>query len=421
MKNSKTIKLFWIYRALSYDLIFYYTIATLFYTTIKGSTLSQVMLVHSFAAIFTFIFLIPAHFLIKKIGNTLSIRIGTFLWILYLTLTIFLQNVYAIFVIEAICSMGTVLKILSDSNIIVNTLELHGESKRYVDIESKSITTYFVLDCIAALLAGYLFKVNGYLPMILCLISVIISFVISFFIKDETEIYSGLKYKGRQQTKQSDENSNGGIKSLVKNKNIIKFLIYVITFYGLIMSAGYMQNIGLVDIKFSSVTIGYIAVGAKIINALSSLIYDKIHTKIKNYFPIITSFIFLLTTLTIGLIYTFLPNSIPKFIALICMLLVLEFFKQPYKIFAKDYIRTNSTGAARQTFYTIYFMCEVSGDFLLCLLGSIMLESQTVGITYIILFAVTIVPILISSFILSYHLRKTKNLNNQNTNSTLKK
>lgn len=422
MKTNKTIKLFWLYRAFSYDFVFYYTIATLYYTTTKGFTFSDVMLIHSFAAIATFLFILPITWVIKKIGNTASIRVGTFLWIIYLLATIFFSNFYVLLVFEALCSIGTIFKILSDSVIIVNTLEKNNQSDRYVKIESKGITTYFVTDCVCALVAGYIFNFNAYLPMILCLAFVVFSFVLSFFIKDETEVYKGFKFLGKtidkkEESLENQEKKTNPIKTIFKNKKILKFLFFVISFYGLIMAIGYMQSIALVDLGFDSVMVGYFFVVAKLINALSSFLYGKFEKVFKKYFAVTIPFYFLVLILAIGLIFILSPLNLTKQVILFIVLLLLEFVKQPYKIYSKDCIKTYSTNETRQSFYSIYFMFEVFGDFLLCLIGSLLLESQTVGITYMILLAVSTIPIIISSILL-YRVQKASNtLKEDNTNT----
>lgn len=406
--KNKTIKFFWLYRAFSYDFVFYYTIATLFYTTAKCFSFAEVMFLNSFAAITTFIFIFPITWVIKKIGNTASIRIGTFLWIVYLLGTIFFSNFYVLMAFEALCSIGTIFKILSDSVIIVNTLEKNNQSDKYVKIESKSITTYFITDCVCALIAGYLFAYNAYLPMILCLCFIVFSFVLSFFIKDETEIYKGLKFLGKEIKEDLQQEGINPIKSIFTNKSILKFLFFVITFYGLIMAIGDMQSIALLDLGFNSIIIGYFFVGAKLINAFSSYLYGKFENVIKKYFPMFFPFYFVVLILVISLLFLFQPFSTTKQILLFILLLLLEFVKQPYKIFSKDCIKSYSNHSNRQTFYSIYFMFEVFGDFMLCLIGSFLLESQTVGITYAILLAISTLPIIFSSILL---------FKNQNTNS----
>jgi len=396
-----TINWSWLYRAFSYDFVFYYTVATLYYTTMKGFELSDVMLLHSITAISTFILIIPISWLIRKIGNTLCMRIGTFLWIVYMLATIFVNNYYVILLIEVICSAGTVMKILSDSVIITNTLEKHKMEDIYVKIESRGVSTYYIVDCIGAIIAGYLFNINPHIPMILCLAFIIFSFVLSLGIKDETEHYKGLKFLGDEEL-ENPKNEDGSLNNSnsASKKKLWIFLFFVISFYGLIMSIGYMQTIGLVSIGVDAVRIGFIIVACKIVGALSSWGYGKLEHKIKKGFPLISTIYFMSITLLIGVVYTFISNHEVQFILVCILLICIECVKQPYKIYAKDYIRMNSKGDKRQNFYTIYFMCEASGDFVLCLLGSLLLESLSVGVTYLLLLAVAIVPIIVSSILL---------------------
>ena len=428
MENKKiknfTINWFWLYRAFSYDFVFYYTVATLYYTTLKGFELSDVMMLHSITAVSTFLLLLPISWLIKKIGNTACIRIGTFMWIVYMLCTIFINNYYVLLMVETLCSCGTVMKILSDSVIITNTLEKHGLGDKYVKVESKGITTYFIVDSISAILAGYLFNINPQIPMILCLLFIAFSFVLSLWIKDETEVYKGWKYIGDSVNKSDlkekdntecivDKSENSMLKIKPKNKYIgtkgfIIFLCFVASFYGLIMPVGYLQTIGLVSIEATAVEIGYIVVVCKLVNSLASWGYGKFSKQLNKNFPLIATTIFMFITLLLGATYTFVGDTVSKFWIVVVLLVMIECIKQPYKLFSKDHIRSHTSGDERQKFYTIYFMTESAGDFILCLAGSFMLESLSVGVTYLLLLGIMIIPIITSSILLYKASQKSK-------------
>ena len=111
-------------------------------------------------------------------------------------------------------------------------------------------------------------------------------------------------------------------------------------------------------------------------------------------------------TLLLGVIYTFLRNIMLKFWLIVVLLVLIECVKQPYRLFAKDHIRSHTTGDERQNFYTIYFMTESAGDFVLCLFGSFLLESLSVGVTYLVLLGVAIIPVIISSIMMFKLMRK---------------
>ena len=63
------MKLFPIYKALSWDLLFYYTINFLFLTQIKKISASDIVLTDSFYALFVMILQIPINIIIAFLGK----------------------------------------------------------------------------------------------------------------------------------------------------------------------------------------------------------------------------------------------------------------------------------------------------------------------------------------------------------------
>ena len=72
-KESINIRLFPIYKAISWDLLFYYAIIFLFLTQAKGFDAADVLLAEAIYPIFKFIFLMPLTILIEKIGKRKSL------------------------------------------------------------------------------------------------------------------------------------------------------------------------------------------------------------------------------------------------------------------------------------------------------------------------------------------------------------
>lgn len=401
-ETNKTVKFFWLYRALSYDLVFYYTVAALYYTSVKGFTPGQFVLLGAFVAFSSFVFMIPASLLVKKLGNTISVRVGSFLWILYLIGLLAFSNIYALFAIECLCSFGTCLKVLSDSPLIVNTLKVNNRSDEYLKQESKGVGCYFLIDCVAALLAGVLFNVNPYLPMIMCLLFVVLMFILSFLIKDESE-----------QRKIIVIEPNKPAKEKVKiTKSFAFFLLFVFAIYSLIMSIADLKDLGLIELGFNAIAISLVAFASKIINFLSARIFGKYGNNASKKFVIILSTVLIAMVVLVGIFYLFVTNKIAKIILIIACLLVLECIKQPYKLYAKNQLRKFSNEQNQNKLYTIYFMCEMLADTLLSIVGGFVLMGSTVGVSYLILVAATALPIIVSVIL---HLKSKKiDLTNNN-------
>ncbi|MBR1540382.1 MAG: hypothetical protein IJ629_04365 [Clostridia bacterium] len=67
--SENNLNIFPLYRALSVDFLFFYTINFLFLTQIKHLSASVAVLEDSFYALFTIIFQFPASLIVDKIGR----------------------------------------------------------------------------------------------------------------------------------------------------------------------------------------------------------------------------------------------------------------------------------------------------------------------------------------------------------------
>ena len=95
MKNEKINifnKIYPLYAGLSADLLFWIAIDTLFLTVVKGLTPAQISLLTSISTITCIVLQMPFLKIIKKIGNTNSVRLGSFMLLLSSILLTFGPN-----------------------------------------------------------------------------------------------------------------------------------------------------------------------------------------------------------------------------------------------------------------------------------------------------------------------------------------
>ena len=93
-RRKRNMKLFPIYKMLSWDLLFYYTINFLFLTQIKNISASDVVLTDSIYALFVMILQIPINIMIAFLGKKKSIVIGNLSLVAYIVIIIFSRNIY---------------------------------------------------------------------------------------------------------------------------------------------------------------------------------------------------------------------------------------------------------------------------------------------------------------------------------------
>lgn len=170
----------------------------------------------------------------KKINNVLSVRIGSILLLLSVLLITF-GNFYMIMI-------GIILETIAFTfkdmiNIILrNNLIYAFKSDEYIKYKNKSFLIYSIATAIIALVVGYLFNLNYYIPMICCTI-IIMSLFIDDIKKENVE----------------EKSNNSYSKIIIKNKMIINIILFfegwwtlfiiVPTFIGLVAEKDKTGNI----------------------------------------------------------------------------------------------------------------------------------------------------------------------------------
>lgn len=273
-KSKRILKILPWYMGLSYGLLFYTPISTLFFTIAKNLSPSQITLLGTISTLLCILLQPSLLKIIKKINNVLSVRIGSILLLLSVLLITF-GNFYMIMI-------GIILETIAFTfkdmiNIILrNNLIYAFKSDEYIKYKNKSFLIYSIATATIALVVGYLFNLNYYIPMICCMICCTIIIIMSLFIDDI-------------KTENVEEKSNNSYsKIIIKNKMIIN----IILFFGLIRTCialgfnnselfiqqelKYFFNIAKTTYYFS-----LIVFVSRIVRILSNLCLNKIYLKLR--------------------------------------------------------------------------------------------------------------------------------------------
>lgn len=305
--RKRNMKLFPIYKMLSWDLLFYYTINFLFLTQVKNISASEVVLTDSFYALFVMILQIPINIIIAFLGKKKSLVLGNFSLVVYITIVIFSRNIYDLILANFISALGYGIKETVQVALLKESIPPSKyKNQIFSKINSKGATGYYVLNMISQIVAGYLFTINGYVPMICTLVILIIATLISTqFIEPNKKAKVNLK-----ETIDMEEikDIKSGFKFVLKSERL-KALILSATFISTLLTIldNYEVNL-LENIKLSSIIIG--CAGA--MNSLISAIASKRENKFNNIFKNKS-----LTVLSLGL-------SISAIIAGICGVLKIK-------------------------------------------------------------------------------------------------
>ncbi len=187
MDNSKdrriklSNKIYPIFYGLSSDLIFFIAINTLFLTSVKGLTSSEINFMTTIGVLVALSFYLLSHKIINKIGNLYSIRLGTLLLLISALLFTFSTNLIFFVLAEIFYEVGFAFKCV-DQVVLNNNLIYQNEENDFIKIKTKATTIYSIATMIATLIAGFLFNISPYLPMFICILICFNNFIMSHYI-----------------------------------------------------------------------------------------------------------------------------------------------------------------------------------------------------------------------------------------------
>ena len=308
-------KIYPIFFGLSSDLIFFIAINTLFLTTIKGLTSSEINLITTIGVLVTLVFCLISHKIINKIGNLFSIKLGTFLMLASDSLFTFSDNIILFAIAEILYETSFIFKCV-DQVVLNNNLVYFNKSNEFIKIKTKATTIYSIATMIATLIGGFLFNVNPYLPMFICILICLINFVMSHFIYE-------VDWDDEQKTKEKKIGFN-----------ISKIAIITIIVYGLIYGTLVVSQTNdklfiqyelqdLLNANSVALAMSFVLFFSRISRLISNLIFPKVYDRLKNktlyiiYFGLLISvLLFIFGKLLFSPMYSCIIMSIGFFIIL---------------------------------------------------------------------------------------------------------
>ena len=309
--RKKNAKLYPIYKMFSWDLLFFYSIEFLFYTITKKVTASEVLVINGIYLLCRIIMQIPAVAITDFLGKRKSIILGNIMLIIYMLVLMIVPGAIGIVLANLIFSLGYNIKTIAESNLLYDSVATRGGEGLYSKLDAKGGSLYYILDGVASLTAGYLFVINNYLPMFICLGFIIISTILSFKFEDIYEVKkeknnsSGLIYT----LKEYKQDLKISFRFILKSKRMKAFILFQIVFSSLISiidtyNGDLLTDIGIPEEQYSMIFAILILIGG-----ISLSLKKPIEKKFKNRTLAFISLMYIGTCIAIGAISTMYTDS----------------------------------------------------------------------------------------------------------------
>lgn len=338
-KKRRNIELYTLYRIFSFDLFFYYAIIYLFLTIQKGLTPAQVLMFDAFYMFFRFIMQIPSTILIKKIGKRRSIVLASFINLIHIVIIMLAQSFSVLLISQLLCAFGFIIKATCETDMLYDSLK-HGEKRgsTFAKIDGRAVSIHYYFEGISSALAGFLYIVNPYLPMILCFLVLLIDAIISINFESIEEIEkTGKIIDEYRKIKKS-------FKDIFKSRRLVSLLCFNALMIAMIKIFQNVRNVVLIDLQIPIQYFGIIYATLEIIAGIASKFQNKIHNKYRNKTLTALGMPTAISFLIIGIILSIELDFKIKLGIIIIMFITQYVARGPYYVLIKRYLNnfTNS-------------------------------------------------------------------------------
>lgn len=347
-KLKRFNKIFPWYDGLSGDLLFWVAIDTLFLTVVKNFTASQIVSLTSISMIINILLQVPLLKIIHKIGNTKSVRLGSFLLLISSILLTFGKNYITIVIGKIFYEMAFTFQNMINA-VLKNNLELQHTENEYIKYRTKANTIYAAVTMIISFIASIMFNINNYLPMIGCITFCVICFILSWYMVDYSK-------DNKNKLEKNKETGRGKIK-------YTKIIIFILLSYGLcypMVNSGqsngklFIQQelLKLYDVEKTSLVIGAILCVSRIVRLLSNIKFDKIHKKYEDKVGIMLPVGLLISLILMLIGYNVSNMPVMKFVIMGFGYVIILFIRDPFKVYMQDLALKNTDKNRQQTLLT---------------------------------------------------------------------
>lgn len=309
---------------------------------------------------------------------------------------IFLPGAISVILADLVFALGYDIKTIAESNLLYDSVSTKGGEGLYSKLDAKGGSWYYILDGIASLTAGYLFVINNYLPMFICLGFIVISTILSFKFKDIYEVEKeDRKENGLTNTiKEYAHDLRVSFKFILKSKRMKAFILFQIVLYSLITIIDTYRSDLLTDIGIREEQFSMIFAILTLIGGISISLKRPIEKNFKNRTLSFLSLLYIGACVIIGGVSSIYTNQ-----AIIPLILVMYAIQKVctsiWYILEYKYLKNFTTENMRNKItFTYEFIGGIAAS-TFSILGGLLLEIINVENAFLVVGIISLVSMII--------------------------
>lgn len=389
-KIDRAIRVYPWYAGLTADLLFYVAIDTLFLTVVKNFTDVQIVSLISLSQVICIGLQFPVLFVIQRIGNTNSTRLGAFFMLLSSILITF-GKTYGLVLLGRVLHDTAVIFHTASVVTLENNLELVHRRDEFVKIRTTADTIYSVITMLISFIASLMFNLNHYLPMIGCIIACVIGFLLSLFLKDYSD------YNQITMRKEPEGNNKIHYSGLAIMSLLVYGLFYPIVSSGQSDGKLFIQQQILLDfdVEQTALVIGAVVCVSRVVRVFSNVLFAKLYEKYKTKTGVALP-VLLCSAIGLLLFGSMVPSVFLKIVVMGFGYIIILFARDPFRLYIQDVVLENTPAEQHQTLLTIMVLVVKLGTAGMGIGFSAVLLKFPMITVMAILFAISVIEILLS-------------------------
>lgn len=370
------------YLMLGYDLLFFYGIRVMFLLDVKGITESQILLAATVYALSMIVMQVPATLLASKIGYKNTAIAGNIFNIIWAILMITFDGFAGLALSQFVIAIAFALKYVSEPNLLSTSIPqapTYQRNEIFSRLDKKGFSRYCIFSAISTIISGFLYDINPYIPIFLCLICVIAATAISF------NFYDIQEEESKESFKDYIKDLKKGYKFITKSKRLRALLVMTGAVWGIIVLLDSYQLTLLQDIGATSVQVGFIFAMFELTRGLFSDTALDFNKKFKNRSLTNILLIFAIGFILAGIIAMSQLPFYTKLIIIVVILLIMGAANAIDQILAKKYVNNFASTKILPAIYSSKSICDNIFRTIITLLGSAIVGIYNIDIAMIVM------------------------------------
>ena len=387
-KINRSIKIYPLFASFTGELIFFVPIDTLFLTLVKGLNASQITAMTMISLIMCIVFQKVILFIVKKIGNVNSLRLGASMLLIASLILTFGKSFVAMLLYKTTHELA-VMFLNMDEIILKNNLKALNRKDDYFKIRNKSKIVYATITLFTALVAGQMFNINNYLPMYL-------SIIIYIFVLGTAFLY--YEAKGNNELEIKKDNKKLKITSLMFYVILSNAVFYSIIKMGQNNSKLFMQYDFQKFLSVEMVTyyITIIVFISRIVRLIGNVIFGKLYKRIKDKISVILTICLALSFLLLITGHFIESNFACKVIIMSLGFFLILAIRDSFQTYIEDVALSISNKQEQQTIIIKIEVYRRLGTLLLSTIFTLILLKYELIVIEMILLILSVIEIYIN-------------------------